>query len=188
MWAHRNHTERLLIRVDIFNHAVACRRACIARAHVCQQIIPSDFTCVNSLDYITGDEELVCILIDEQQRPHHPSCIITYPNFGVWIVKDNRCVYIDNTAPFLQLEFMIQTLRIASNPNPCSIHEDLDLAICIARFQRLEAFNMFVNIRMQRCRVAMNRHVTEITDILDNTDTSTFWCFRGAKKPPGRIM
>ena len=34
----------------------------------------------------------------------------------------------------------------------------------------------------------MNGHVTQITDILDNTDTATFWGFRGANEPPRCIV
>ena len=70
MRAHRNHTERLLVGVDVFDDAVCVVSPRIAiiiisRTHMCKQVVPPDFAFLNLLDDIPRDEELVCILIDK---------------------------------------------------------------------------------------------------------------------------
>ena len=155
---------------------------------MCQQVVPPNILRRNPVYHFLRDKEVVRILIHQQERAHHPSRVITNPDFRVRIVKHDGCIYIDNSAPFHKLEFAIQPERVARNSQPDSVNKHLHLAIGIARRQYLHALNIFINIRVKRRRITMDGHVTQITDILDNTDTPAFRRLRGTKEPPRRIV
>ena len=192
--AHRNHTEPLLVWVNIFNHGVIGGLllirvvAAAAARDMREEVIPPNILRRHPVYHVLCDKEVIRLLIHQQQRAHHPPRVITNPDFRIRIVKYHGCIYINNSAPFHQLELAIQTHRVARNSQPDAVDKHLHLAIGVARRQCFQTLNISINISVKRRRITMDGHVTQITDILDNTDTPAFRRLRWTKEPPRSIV
>ena len=149
---HRNHTESLLVWVDIFDDAVT--RSFVVRVrvrsyvatHMRQQVVPFQFPRRNARQHIPRDIQVVRLRVHEKQRPHQPPRVITDSNLRVRVIKHHRCVNINHAALLLQLEFGIQPNRVLRNTHPDAIYKHLHLVKGIARRQRLNPFNIFVDM------------------------------------------
>ena len=69
-----------------------------------------------------------------------------------------------------------------------SRHEDLDFIKQIGWLQILNFNNYWYNIFIQSSTIRVNRYMRHITQIFDNANRLTFWCFRGTQKSPSSIM
>ena len=117
-----------------------------------------------------------CLLAHEQlvvaytqKWPHQTSAIIANANFLTLVIKDDRCVNVDNTAVLFRLQHGVQFKGIIGNSYPRTVDKYLHLIKQLCATQCLNLYDMRHNVVIQRRRLAMNRNMCHITQILHNT-------------------